>query len=67
MIAILPSGLDKLLWERLSKKGEEPEGDWLNYTIKSNGYMNRTIDYWNECTTEAVLPACTYQLKQSLD
>ena len=24
---------NKLLWERLSKKGEVPEGEWLNYTI----------------------------------
>ena len=30
---MLPSGLDKLLWERLSKKGEITEGDWSN-----NGY-----------------------------
>ena len=34
MIAILPKGLDKLLWERPSKEGEVSEGDWLNYTVK---------------------------------
>ena len=33
-IAILPSGLFKLLCKRLSKKGEVLEGDWLNYTVK---------------------------------
>ena len=33
MIATLPKGLDKLLCKRL-KKGEVPEEDWLNYTIK---------------------------------
>ena len=35
LIAILPSGLDELHWERLSEQGEVPEGDWQNYTIKN--------------------------------
>ena len=34
MIAILPSDLDKLLWVRLGVKGEVPEEDWLNNTVK---------------------------------
>ena len=33
-IARLPKGLDKLLGERLSKRGIVPEGDRLNYTVK---------------------------------
>ena len=34
MIAMLPSGLDKLHLERLNVKGEVPGGDGWNYTIK---------------------------------
>ena len=44
LIAILPSGLDELHWERLSEQGEVLEGDWQNYTIKNE-------DYWNVYTT----------------
>ena len=35
MIAMLPSGLDKLHLERLSVKWEVSEGDRWNYTIKA--------------------------------
>ena len=41
MIAMLPSDLGKLHWERLSVKGELPEVDWLNYAVKE---MTKWID-----------------------
>ena len=31
---MLPSGLDKLPWERLSVKGVVTEQDWLDYAVK---------------------------------
>ena len=34
---------NKLHCERLSKKGEVPEGDWLNYTVK----LTVTYVYFN--------------------
>ena len=32
--AMLPNGLIKLIWERLSVKGTVPKGDWWNWNIK---------------------------------
>ena len=50
MIAILPKGLDKLLYEKLSKKGISQKGLVELYHI-SNGYMKWSSDDWNVCTT----------------
>ena len=48
MIAILPKGLDKLLKERLSKRGKSEKE-----TGQSNGHMIWSSGHWNFCTTRS--------------
>ena len=41
--------LTTLIWERLRVKGEDPEGDWLNYGMWGDFTLNKSRVHITEC------------------